>query len=93
MRAEDFGIPMRRTCRCISDYCGHHQQMRALWVAAVATGQAECWRCHDPLAPGQPFDVGHDDHDRTIYRGPECLPCNRSTSTRRKHREVKRWTL
>lgn len=93
MQAEDWGIPMRRTCHCINDYCGHHQRMRTQWEAAVATGKAECWRCSEPLAPDQPFDVGHDDHDRNVYRGPECLKCNRSTSTRRKQTEPRRWVL
>lgn len=92
MRAEDWGIPMRRTCVCVNDYCTHHQQMRVQWEAAVRTGKAECWRCGKALAPTELFDLGHDDDDRTRYRGPECRPCNRSTSTRRKQRES-RWIL
>jgi len=30
-----------------------------------------CWRCGELIRPGQPWHLGHDDYDRTKYRGPE----------------------
>jgi hypothetical protein len=85
-------IIARRTCRCVNDYCAHHQALRAHLAPIVAAGRATCWRCTERIAPGQPWDLGHDDDDRTIYRGIECRPCNRATSGRRKQRE-RRWIL
>lgn len=41
-----------------------------------------CWRCGLPIV-GTTFDLGHDDDDRTIIRGPEHPACNRATATHR----------
>lgn len=49
----------------------------------VDKGNGYCWRCGIWLDPNEPWDLGHDDHDRTIYRGPECRPCNRGTAAAR----------
>jgi hypothetical protein len=73
-------------------YGSRHQAERRKWAAVVARGEAYCWRCGTWLDPGQPFDLGHDDQDRSIYRGPECRPCNRATAGRKPER-VNRWTL
>jgi hypothetical protein len=54
-----------------------HVRQRKHWAAHVATGQATCWRCGGWIDPQGPWDLGHDDHDRSVYRGPECRPCNR----------------
>jgi len=86
-------IVARRTCDCVNRYCSHHQAIRAAWAPIVAAGQVSCWRCHEPIKPGQPWDLGHADHDITIYYGPECWPCNRSTMTRRKQPPARRWEL
>ena len=45
-------------------------------------GGFTCWRCLCWYPVGTPWDLGHDDHDRTQYRGPECRPCNRATASR-----------
>ncbi len=51
---------------------GHaHRKLRAQVAQQVERGEATCWRCGHALLPGEPFDLGHDDHDRSIYRGPE----------------------
>jgi hypothetical protein len=72
---------------------GHaHRQERARWEPTVKAGQAVCWRCGKRIRPGAPWDLGHDDHDRTQYRGPEHVGCNRATSGR-KTRKPRRWTL
>lgn len=64
-------------------YGPEHDAERARWAPIVEAGLASCWRCGKRLIPGEPWDTGHDDHDRTKYRGPECLPCNRATAGRR----------
>lgn len=52
-------------------YGAHHQQTRAHWAPKADAGLVDCWRCGRPIHPGQPWDLGHDDHDRSITRGPE----------------------
>jgi hypothetical protein len=63
-------------------YGAEHDAERARWAPIVATGGVKCWRCQVLLDPSEPWDLGHDDHDRSTYRGPECLRCNRATSAR-----------
>lgn len=55
-----------------------HRAARAYWTPIVAAGQARCWRptCRKTLVPGR-WHVGHDDHQVTVIRGPECDTCNR----------------
>ena len=64
-------------------YDARHDAERKRWVPRVATGNVKCWRCGDYIPADAPFDLGHDDHDRSRYRGPECVSCNRATSGRR----------
>lgn len=63
-------------------YGAEHDAERAKWAPDVAAGLVTCWRCLRRIAPGAPWDLGHDDVDRTIYRGPEHEACNRATSGR-----------
>ena len=53
-----------------------HRELRANYQRVVDAGAAECWRCGQPIKPGDAWHLGHDDHDRTKYRGIECPPCN-----------------
>lgn len=62
-----------------------HQKLRAQVKRDVNAGTAYCWRCTRPILPGTAWDLGHDDEDRTRYRGPEHARCNRATSS---HREA-----
>ena len=42
------------------------------WKRKVAAGQLVlCWRCGLPITDPNDVHLGHDDHDRTITRGPE----------------------
>ena len=59
-------------------YDSRHDRERARWTPIVATGRIICWRCGHLIPPGAPWDLGHDDNDRTRYRGPEHQTCNRS---------------
>lgn len=59
-----------------------HRAQRAAWEPDVAAGRASCWRCGRPILPGQPWHLGHDDHDRSITRGPEHVDCNLAAAGR-----------
>jgi hypothetical protein len=59
-----------------------HQLKRAEWQKVIDAGAGECARCHEPIKPGDEWDLGHDDHDRSKYNGPECVPCNRRAGGR-----------
>lgn len=63
-------------------YGSDHKASRARWAPLVAAGNVKCWRCGDYIAAGEPFDLGHDDQDRSKYRGPEHVGCNRATAGR-----------
>lgn len=64
-------------------YGTRHQRIRKQYAAQVKAGQAQCWRCGLPIPPDSEWDLGHDDHDRTKYKGPEHIKCNRSTNGRK----------
>src|SRR5262245_35443390 len=75
-------------------YGAGHQAVRRELAALVASGQARCARCGDPIRRGQDWDLGHDDADRGSYSGPEhryasdCLMGgNRATAGRRSGRD------
>ena len=40
---------------------------RRRWLA----GGVRCARCGEPIRPGEPWDLGHVDGDRSRYAGPE----------------------
>lgn len=72
-------------------YDYRHQQLRKQVEPVVAAGRAKCWRCGLPIHPTQAWDLGHDDHDRRRYNGPEhrhAADCpeggNRATAGRRR---------
>lgn len=60
-----------------------HKAHRKAGQRLVDSGQAHCWRCGNYLPPGKPWHVGHDDNDRRITRGPECVPCNLTAAARK----------
>lgn len=63
-------------------YGPEHRRIRTELVAALTSGHTlECWRCGATITHPAQFDVGHDDNDRTITRGPECRRCNRASRT------------
>lgn len=69
-------------------YDYRHDQLRSRWAPRVAAGAVKCWRCGELIAPDEPWDLGHDDNDRTKYRGPEhAFRCNRSAAGRKSHEQ------
>ena len=74
---------MTRRTTAQRGYGSRHQNMRANIKRAMADGRTyNCWRCGQPINPDEPWDLGHDDNDRTSYRGPEHRACNRATNQR-----------
>jgi hypothetical protein len=63
-------------------YGSQHQKLRAQIARLVAAGTAVCWRCGRAIEPWMSWDLGHDDYDRSIYRGPEHQRCNRAAAAR-----------
>jgi hypothetical protein len=59
-----------------------HQKIRARLAPVVAAGGVRCARCGRLIAPGQPWDLGHVDGDRSVYAGPEHRRCNRGAPMR-----------
>jgi hypothetical protein len=59
-------------------YGNAHRKLRKQWEPRVSSGTVNCWRCGQLIQRREPWDLGHDDADRTKYRGPEHIKCNRS---------------
>lgn len=72
-----------RGTRQARGYNAAHDRLRAEWAPKVATGNVRCARCRRFIPADTPWDLGHDDNDRTKHTGPECVACNRATAGRR----------
>jgi hypothetical protein len=82
-------------------YGTSHRKLRAQWERIIATGGVHCWRCHKPIYSWMDWELGHDDWNRDITRGPEHNACNRKaaaakakwirTAGKRKRLNVHRW--
>lgn len=59
-----------------------HVALRKRWAIRIAQGNVKCARCHELIAPGAQFHLGHNDFDRTQYSGPEHPGCNTATAGR-----------
>jgi hypothetical protein len=60
-----------------------HKAARSQLEPFVLAGGVKCARCGESIRPGEPWDLGHVDGDRTRYSGPEHRYCNRATTGRR----------
>lgn len=67
---------------------GHtHQQQRRRWQRVIDDGRGCCWRCGARIPAGSSdWHLGHDDDDRRIYRGAECILCNLRAAARKTNR-------
>lgn len=85
----------RRGTTTARGYGYRHRKLRDHIAHQIRNGAPIiCWRCNEPIPAGTPWDLGHDDHDRSIYRGPEHIRCNRATAGRRNPkptRHSRRW--
>jgi hypothetical protein len=61
----------RRRSTTARGYGWAHQLMRKRLAPIVAAGLARCARCGELILPGQAWDLGHVDGDRSRYSGPE----------------------
>ena len=83
-RAADLG----RGTRQQRGYDRKHDQLRKQWAPVVATGTVKCARCGRLIGAHEPWDLDHDDRDRTKYLGPSCAACNRRSGGRNvRHRD------
>lgn len=69
----------------MAEYGHRHRQVRRFWAPVVAGGGVDCARCGERIAPGTPWDLGHDDTGERLYSGPEHRACNRRAG------QAKRW--
>ena len=63
-------------------YGAAHKRLRAIWDLRVQHGEVNCARCGKWIEPGTPWDLGHNDLDRSIYDGAEHAACNRGAPGR-----------
>jgi hypothetical protein len=84
-RALGGGSSYERPSAYERGYDSEHVRLRRQLAPQVALGQTECWRCGRVIAPGEPWDLGHDDRDRSLYRGPEHEWCNRRAGGLARH--------
>lgn len=65
-------------------YDADHRKASRAWKAKVRAGQLVlCWRCGQPITDADDLDLGHDDTDRDVTRGPEhARRCNRANAGR-----------
>ena len=65
-------------------YDAAFDQTRRAYQVRMDTGELfRCWRCHGLIDPTD-WHLGHDDHDRTVIRGPEHPGCNLAVARRRR---------
>jgi hypothetical protein len=67
-------------------YGRSHQEKRRRLAGVVAAGKATCVRCGDPIAPGDRWDLDHDDARPNRHLGPAHAHCNRASVTHLKDR-------
>ena len=60
-------------------YGEDHRRDRRRWKVKVDAGVVLCRRCGRLIRPDEPWDLGHDDFDRSLPASPEHRGCNRAT--------------
>jgi hypothetical protein len=85
LRRRREGTDVNRPGTVARGYGPVHKRLRAAWAALVEAGQVWCARCGKWIEPGTPWDLGHDDNDRSLYTGPEHRACNTAAAARKTH--------
>jgi len=70
----------RRATPSQRGYGRTHRAIRKQLAPIVRAGLAVCARCGERIAPGEAWDLDHDDADRSRYLGPSHAGCNRATN-------------
>ena len=70
-------------------YGERHQALRRLWDRRIQAGDVACVRCGRAIVPGAPWDLGHDDLNRSIHTGPEHRRCNRAAGGQKRAHNAK----
>jgi len=73
----DVADAKRKGSTTARGYGWAHQKLRNRWVPYVARGEVDCARCGQTIWPGEAWDLGHVDGDKSRYAGPEHRSCNR----------------
>lgn len=84
-------MPARR--RDPQRYAWPHRRTRLHLAPLVASGSVRCTRCGELIAPGEAWDLDHDDVDGRRYRGAAHARCNRQTGLHYAERKVSRQWL
>lgn len=77
----------RRGSSTARGYDHAHRTRAEAYRAQVRAGHPiRCWRCGQLITNPDDLDLGHDDNDRSVTRGPEhARACNRAEAGRRAH--------
>lgn len=67
-------------------YGSAHQRLRKQFAVRVERGEEFCRRCGGWIEPKSPWNLGHDDNDRSRWTGPEHERCNKGEPSRRRGR-------
>lgn len=59
----------------------HRARRKTIQAQLDAGLPVHCWRCGRQIH--RTFHLGHDDHNRDVYRGAECPPCNVKAAARK----------
>ncbi|MDQ3730301.1 MAG: hypothetical protein M3355_12020 [Actinomycetota bacterium] len=75
----------------VRGYGRRHKALRLKFAPKVASGMVSCARCGELIGSDEPWDLGHDDLDRSRYSGPEHVRCNRATMRPKSRRQAREW--
>lgn len=68
-------------------YDAKHKAERARLAPSVERGEWNCARCREPIHPGTPWDLDHD-NTREGYLGPSHASCNRAHGARKRNAQA-----
>lgn len=89
-------LPINRPNSSERGYNAAHRTLRKHYAFRVERGEVICWRCNKWIPPNSKWHLGHDDNDRSKYRGPEHEDCNVKAAAKkgariRNRRQSRKW--